>query len=101
MKVKSKPLEKQFEISELEDLGEQNELTYPNGIKFQRLMQGSLLLLALLFQWIPLVYFVFLVMGTAACFSHEFALFSILYTKIIKSGKSSSKRECECSPKKS
>ena len=101
MKVKSEVLEKQIGSSKHVDFKEQSDLTYSQGLKFQRLMQGWLLLLALIFKWMPLVYFVFLVMGTAACFSYKFALFSILYTKIIKPSKSTQEKRCGCNPDKS
>jgi hypothetical protein len=101
LKVKSEAFEKQIDGSKQEEFKEQSDLTYFPGLKFQRLMQGGLLLLALIFKSMSLVYFVFLVMGTAACFGHKFALFSILYAKIIKPTKSTQEKRCDCNPAKS
>jgi hypothetical protein len=101
LKVKPEALEKQIGGSKQEEFKEQSDLTYSPSLKFQRLMQGGLLLLALIFKSMPLVYFVFLVMGTAACFGHKLALFSILYAKIIKPTKSTQEKRCDCNPDKS
>jgi hypothetical protein len=55
-----------------------------DAVKFQRLMQGVLLLTAVLFQWMLLVYLTFLIMLVGVCYSPRYAPFAFLYYRFLR-----------------
>lgn len=67
-----------------------------NAVRFQRVTQGALLLIAVQFQWMPLAVFVLAVMIVGILLSFRCAMFALLYVALIRPALKSSPPSSSC-----